>query len=191
MFALWRRVTAIFDGTTGSLLTNNETNDDTGLRRPSLKGNDSDDSTLSVLEISIREPLNSFSRHVCFKGQLTPILAYSLQYSCITCKPVLIESFSILKKLTNRKLTNWWCLAIRRATQLYNLDGRPVKFNVSFLVILRQTATELCASMTAAPVLRTFVQYPVAFCSRPEAALDVVRRRRQRCRPFSSIEHVR
>ena len=44
----------------------------------------------------------------------------------------------------------------RRATQLYNLGGHSVKFNVSLLVILPQTVTELYTSMPASPVLRTF-----------------------------------
>ena len=45
---------------------------------------------------------------------------------------------------------------------------------MSSLVILRQTVTELCASMPAEPVLRTFVQYLIAICSRPETASDVI-----------------
>ena len=59
-------------------------------------------------------------------------------------------------------------------TQLYNLARRSIKFSVSLLVILPQTVTELCASVPAAPVLRTFVQYLIAFCSQPEAAGDVI-----------------
>ena len=39
------------------------------------------------------------------------------------------------------------------------------KFSVASLVILRQDVTELCASMPAAPVLHSVVQYLVAFCS--------------------------
>ena len=44
---------------------------------------------------------------------------------------------------------------------------------VSLLVILRQKVTELCASIQAIPVLRTFVQYLIAFCGQPETAIDV------------------
>ena len=49
--------------------------------------------------------------------------------------------------------------------------------SVSLLVLLCQTMTELCTSMPAAPVLRTFscaVAYLTTFCSRPEAASDVL-----------------
>ena len=45
---------------------------------------------------------------------------------------------------------------------------------MSLPVILPQTVTALCASMPAAPVLRTFLQYSFAFCSRPEVANDVM-----------------
>ena len=38
--------------------------------------------------------------------------------------------------------------------------------SLSSLVILRQTVTELCASFLAAVVLRTFVQYLIAFLIR-------------------------
>ena len=41
-------------------------------------------------------------------------------------------------------------------------------------VILPQTVTELCISMPATPVLRTFVQYLTAFCSRPETTSPYV-----------------
>ena len=41
-------------------------------------------------------------------------------------------------------------------------------------VILRQTVTELFHSLLAGPVLRTFVQYSIAFCTRQEAANDVM-----------------
>ena len=34
--------------------------------------------------------------------------------------------------------------------------------------------TELCASMTTAPVLHTFVLYLIAFCSRLETACNVI-----------------
>ena len=37
-----------------------------------------------------------------------------------------------------------------------------------------QTVTELCASMAPAPVLRTVVQYLIAFCSRQEPASDII-----------------
>ena len=33
---------------------------------------------------------------------------------------------------------------------------------------------ELCDSLRTAPILRTFVQYLIAFCSRPETAGDVL-----------------
>ena len=49
-----------------------------------------------------------------------------------------------------------------------------MKLIVSLLVILRQTVTELCASMPTALVLRTFVQHLIAFCSLPEAASNVI-----------------
>ena len=42
------------------------------------------------------------------------------------------------------------------------------------ITILPQTVTESCASMPAAPVLRTFVQHVIAFCSRLEAASDAI-----------------
>ena len=45
---------------------------------------------------------------------------------------------------------------------------------MSLLVILHQTVTELCASIPGAAVLPTFVQYLIAFCSRPEIASDVI-----------------
>ena len=41
-------------------------------------------------------------------------------------------------------------------------------------MILRQTVTELRASMPATPVLRNFMQNLIAFCSRPETASDVM-----------------
>ena len=41
-------------------------------------------------------------------------------------------------------------------------------------MILPQTVTKLCASTPAAPVRRTFVQYLIAFCSRPESVSDVI-----------------
>ena len=39
---------------------------------------------------------------------------------------------------------------------------------------LRQTVTELFDHLPARPVLRTFMQYFIAFCSRPESANDVI-----------------
>ena len=51
----------------------------------------------------------------------------------------------------NKKPANWWGYAKRRAPLNFNL-GRRVKFSVSFLVILPQTVTELCASVPVAPV---------------------------------------
>ena len=42
------------------------------------------------------------------------------------------------------------------------------------MVILPQTVTELCASMPAAPFLRTFMLHLIAVCSRKEAATDVI-----------------
>ena len=58
--------------------------------------------------------------------------------------------------------------------RISNLHIRQIfsQISVSLLVILRQTVTELCASMPATPVSRTVVQYPTAFCSRKEAASD-------------------
>ena len=41
-------------------------------------------------------------------------------------------------------------------------------------MILRQTVTELCTAMPATPVLRTFMQYSIAICSRPETVSDVI-----------------
>ena len=41
-------------------------------------------------------------------------------------------------------------------------------------VILRQNVTELFDSLLAGPVLRTFMQYPIAFCSRTQADSDVI-----------------
>ena len=43
---------------------------------------------------------------------------------------------------------------------------------LSLLVILPHTVTELCASVPTTPVLRTFVRYLIAFCSRRDAASD-------------------
>ena len=40
--------------------------------------------------------------------------------------------------------------------------------------ILCSTVVELFNSLPTAPVLRTFVQYLIAFCGRPEAAGDVI-----------------
>ena len=40
-------------------------------------------------------------------------------------------------------------------------------------VILLRTAAESFDSLPAGPVLRDFIQYSVAFCSRPEVAIDV------------------
>ena len=71
-------------------------------------------------------------------------------------------------------LTNWRSQAKSRATQLYNHGRHSAKIRVSFLVILRQTVTELWVSMPTAPALRTFVEYLIAFCSRTETASDVV-----------------
>ena len=45
---------------------------------------------------------------------------------------------------------------------------------MSLQVILPETVTELCASTPATPVLRTFVQYLIAFFSRPKTASDVI-----------------
>ena len=42
------------------------------------------------------------------------------------------------------------------------------------LVILGQTVVELLDSLPAAPILRNFVQYSLAFCSRQEAASGVI-----------------
>ena len=47
-----------------------------------------------------------------------------------------------------------------------------VKFSVSLLVISRWP--NYAASVLAAPVLRTIVQYLIAFCSRPETASDII-----------------
>ena len=60
--------------------------------------------------------------------------------------------------------------AMQNATPL-NL--KIFRYSVT-LVILRQTVAELLDSLLAGPVLRTFVQYSVAFCSRPKAANDVI-----------------
>ena len=48
------------------------------------------------------------------------------------------------------------------------MDDR-VKFGV-----LGYTVADLLDSLPAAPVLRTFVQYLIALCSRLEAACDVI-----------------
>ena len=45
---------------------------------------------------------------------------------------------------------------------------------MSLLVILAQNVTELCTFMSVAPVLRTFVEYLIAFCSPLEKASDVI-----------------
>ena len=45
---------------------------------------------------------------------------------------------------------------------------------VKNLVTPGQTVGELLDSLLAVPVLRTFLQYLIAFYSRPEAASDVV-----------------
>ena len=45
---------------------------------------------------------------------------------------------------------------------------------MSLLVILRHTVTELCASLPAAPVFRSFLQCLVIYCSKGEAASDVI-----------------
>ena len=74
----------------------------------------------------------------------------------------------------NKKPTNWWGKAKCHATQLYNLGRRSVKFSESSLAILPQTVTELCAYMPATPVLRTYVPCLIAFCSRLEAASEVI-----------------
>ena len=42
------------------------------------------------------------------------------------------------------------------------------------MVILGQTVAELFYFLPAAFVLRTFVQYLIAFCSRPETANEVI-----------------
>ena len=39
---------------------------------------------------------------------------------------------------------------------------------------LRQTVTELFDSVPAGPVVRHFVEYSIAFCSRPKAANDII-----------------
>ena len=39
---------------------------------------------------------------------------------------------------------------------------------------LHPTVTELFDCLPAGPALRTFVQYSVAFCTEPEAAIDVI-----------------
>ena len=62
----------------------------------------------------------------------------------------------------------------RSTTQLYNFGRHQVKSSVSLLVILPQTVTELCTSVPVTPVLCTLVQYLIEFCSRLEAASDVV-----------------
>ena len=84
------------------------------------------------------------------------------------------DIFGTCDAYINKKPTKWWGQAKRRATQLYNLGRHSVKFTVSLRVILFQTMTELCASMPVTSILRTFMQYLIAFCSRPEAAADVI-----------------
>ena len=54
------------------------------------------------------------------------------------------------------------------ATLLCKLCTRSVKFNWSLLVISNRDR------VPAAPVLRTFVQYLIEFCSRPERDSDVI-----------------
>ena len=71
----------------------------------------------------------------------------------------------------NKKPTNWCGQAKRRAIRLYSFGRHSVKFSV--LVIVLETVTELCASIPAAPVLRTLIQYLIGFCSRPTVASDV------------------
>ena len=81
-------------------------------------------------------------------------------------------TYKFIYLLSNKKPTNWW--GRQNAAPLNNLGRLQVKFTAPLPVTLRQTVTELCASRPAATVLRIFVQYLVAFCSRPEGASDVI-----------------
>ena len=62
-----------------------------------------------------------------------------------------------------------------RALQFYNLGRHSVKFSVPLLVTLRQTVTELCTSVSAAPVYALLLRsYLIVFCSRSETTTDVI-----------------
>ena len=70
----------------------------------------------------------------------------------------------------NKNLTNWFGQAKRSATQFENL----CRNSVSLVGDLRQTVTELCDSLSAGPILRTFMQYSGAFRSWLEAGIDTI-----------------
>ena len=61
--------------------------------------------------------------------------------------------------ISNKKPTNWWDKAKQSRQTFSVITG-----------IL--TVTEICAFMLATPVLRTFMQYLIAFYSQPETARD-------------------
>ena len=95
-----------------------------------------------------------------------------LFYSWSMPSKVLTADYDALQRIWNKKPTNWW--AKHCAIIFYNRGRHTVKFIVSLLVILHQSMTKLCACMPTTSILRTFVQYLIAFCSRPEAANDVI-----------------
>ena len=77
--------------------------------------------------------------------------------------------------LIYQKPTNWWIREIAAPLNFaISADIQSNSVSSSLLAILRQTVTELCAYMPAAPVLRTCAHYLIAFCSRPEAATEVI-----------------
>ena len=72
----------------------------------------------------------------------------------------------------NKKPTNRRGKAKRHATQLLKISADIL--GAVLVMIWRQTVTELLEPLPAGHVLRTFKQYSIAFCSRTEAASDVI-----------------
>ena len=64
-------------------------------------------------------------------------------------------------------------MGLGKTSRHLTLQSRQT-FNVSLLVMLRQTLAELGAPMPVTSVLRTFVQYLIAFCSQPDTASDII-----------------
>ena len=73
----------------------------------------------------------------------------------------------------NKNPTNWWGKAKRRTTQLYDLGLHSLKF----IVIIGDLASNRDRIMhlyTGRTSFAQFVQYLNAFCSRHEAASDII-----------------
>ena len=106
-----------------------------------------------------------------FHGIFNPSLVNWLLEEASNMVMILVKSYILklaensIKVLTRSPLIGG--AAKRRATQRYNLGRHSVKFHVPLLVILCQTVTELCASMPAIPLLRTFVQCLITFFLQP------------------------